>query len=364
MNSRKIAFAVGALFAAGLTGEASAAVPVPKPTIGVVVTTLSLEFWNNYIAFMKRGASQLGVNLVVLNADNKPDKMIDSIQDLVSRHVDGIIFTPYWSTAARGLTLTGDAHIPVVLTDTYPPFAPQSARFPDYIAFIGPSDAEAGYQMAEHLFAVTPPGADGKKHIGVVDGTPGTSVATDRRSGLTRAMKGRSDIVIDGEVNGDFTRDTAQSAFESLYTGHPDIRGVWAANGGMANGILAALENHGKHPGSDVMVVGMDLERENLQPLEDGRLAFDTGGHWLQGGFALTVLYDAIEGHKIPADKAVIKLSLLPLTKDRVSKFEADFPGGVPNFDFKAHSLTYTPAAAPGNFQVPDAAAFRKSATD
>jgi ABC-type sugar transport system substrate-binding protein len=358
MTTRRTLLGATALLSLSMIAPWVRAAAPKRPTIGVVVTTLSLEFWNDYIKFMKTGAAELGVDLVVLNAENSADKMITSIQDLVSRHVDGIIFTPYWSTAARGLTIAKDAGIPVVLTDTYPDFSPQSERFPNYIGFVGPSDQAAGYQMALHLFAATPASSDGKKHIGVVDGTPGTSVAIDRRKGLTQAMKEHPEVVIDGEVNGNFDRDTAQAAFESLYEGHPTIRGVWSANGGMANGILAALKAHGKQPGKDVIVVGMDLERENLQPLEEGQLAFDIGGHWLEGGYALIMLYDAIEGHKVPANDAVVKLQLLPLTRDHVAQFEKDYPGGVPSFDFKQHSLTYNPNAKPGDFDVPDAKQF------
>jgi ABC-type sugar transport system substrate-binding protein len=359
MNTRRTLLGFTAAVALTLASPWAHAAP-KRPTVGVVVTTLSLEFWNNYLSFMKKGAAELGVDLIVLNADNNPDKMISSIQDLVSRHVDGIIFTPYWSTAARGLTLAKDANIPVVLTDTYPDFQPQSTRFPNYIGFVGPSDEDAGYQMAQHLFAATPAGSDGKKHIGVVDGTPGTSVAIDRRKGLTHAMKEHPEIVIDGEVNGNFNRDTAQAAFESLYEGHPNIRGVWSANGGMANGILAALKSYNKQSGKDVIVVGMDLEHENLKPLQDGELVFDIGGHWLQGGYALIMLYDAIEGHKLPADKAAVKLQLLPLTRDHVAQFQKDYPNGVPAFDFKEHSITFNPKATPGAFDVPDATTFRQ----
>ena len=70
------------------------------PTIGVVVPTLAAQFWNNCTDFMKKGAKELGVNLVVLNADNKPDQMVKSLEDLVGQSADGIIFTPYWATAA------------------------------------------------------------------------------------------------------------------------------------------------------------------------------------------------------------------------------------------------------------------------
>jgi ABC-type sugar transport system substrate-binding protein len=319
----------------------SSIIAADLPTIGVVVPTLDAQFWNTYISFMKTGAAELGVKLVVLNADNKPDQMIKSLEDLVAQHVNGIIFTPYWATAARGLTLAKEANIPVILTDSYPDFSPQTKRFPNYLAFIGPSDEDAGYQMAKALFAGIKPGPDGKKVIGVVNGTPGTSVAIDRRKGLERALKEESDVRVAGEVQGNFVRDTSQAAFESLYQGHPDITGVWAANGGTATGVIAALKNRGKVPGKDVMVVGMDLNPENVEAVKNGELLFDIGGHWLQGGFAIVLLFDDIHGIPVPAEAANFKIKLLPLTQGRVAKFEKDFPGGVGPYDFKAHSRFY-----------------------
>ncbi|WP_428031652.1 ABC transporter substrate-binding protein [Ancylobacter sp.] len=347
--SRLKSVAFGAALA---TAAASGALAADKPKIGVVVPTLAAQFWNNYTDFMKKGANELGVELIVLNADNKPDQMVKSLEDLVAQHVDGIIFTPYWATAARGLTLAKEADIPVILTDSYADFPPQSPRFPNYVAFIGPSDEDAGYQMAKTLFANIKPGADGKKVIGVVNGTAGTSVAIDRRKGLEKALKEAPDVRVAGEVDGNFVRDTSQTVFESLYQGHPDITGVWAANGGTATGVLAALKNRGKVPGKDVMVVAMDLNPENVDAVKSGELLFDIGGHWLQGGFALVMMYDQINGKPVPAGAANVKLGLLPLTKDKVAQFEKDFPGGVPPYDFKEHSQVYNPKAKPAAFEM------------
>ena len=299
-----LAIAAALPLAAGTPARAAKA-----PTVGVVVPTLAAQFWNNYVDFMRTGAKELGVDLVVLNADNKPDQMVKSLEDLVAKPVDGIIFTPYWATAARGLTLAKEANIPVILTDTYADFPPQSTRFPNYVAFIGPSDADAGYAMAKALFAATRPGPDGKKVIGVVNGTAGTSVAIDRRKGLERALKEAPDVVVAGEVDGNFVRDTSMAKFESLYQGHPEIAGVWAANGGTATGVTAALRNAGKTPGKDVVVVAMDLNPESVEAVKNGDLLFDIGGHWLQGGFALVTLYDYLNGKPVPADQANVKLS-------------------------------------------------------
>jgi ABC-type sugar transport system substrate-binding protein len=153
-------------------------------------------------------------------------------------------------------------------------------------------------------------------------------------------------------VDGNFVRDTAQTKFESLYQGHPDIMGVWAANGGTATGVMAALKNAGKVPGKDVMVVAMDLNPENVEAVKRGDLLFDIGGHWLQGGFALVTMYDFLHGKPVPADQANVKLTLLPLTKDKVAQFEKDFPGGVPAYDFKAHSRVYNPQAKVAFFEM------------
>lgn len=346
-----VKFIAAAVVAAG-TLALSQARAQEQPTIGVIVPTLAAQFWNNYVDFMRTGADELGIELIVLNADNKPDQMISGLEDLVARGVDGIIYTPYWATAAPGLTLAGRADIPVILTDTYFDFPPQHERFPNYLAFIGPSDADAGYAMAKKLFATMDANASGEKVIGVVNGTAGTSVAIDRRAGLERALAEHPEVRVAGEVDGNFVRDTSQTVFESLYQGNPDIKGVWAANGGTATGVIAALLNAGKKPGEDVLVVGMDLNPENVEAVRAGTLLFDIGGHWLQGGFALVLMYDFIKGHPVPAELAEVKLGLLPLTRDLVPQFEADFPGGVPEYDFRDRSRAYNPKAETAVFEM------------
>ena len=349
IKKRTIGKAVLAAMAAGALG--SEGIAAEQPTIGVIVPTLDSEFWNRYIAFTKTGTEQLGVKLIVLNADNKPDNMVQFTQDLVARKVDGIISVGYWSSAPPTIAFARRANIPVVIADSYPDFAPQSAKAPNYIAFVGPSDLDAGYQMGKALLAGIKPGPDGKKVIGVVNGTPGTSVAIDRRKGLTQAIteEGADKVTIAGEVQGNFTRDEAMTAFQSLYQGHAEIKGVFAANDPMAMGVIAALERAGKAPGKDVQIVGMDLNGSNVDAMKAGKQVFDIGGHWLQGGIGLLIMYDYLHGFKVAADEANFKLKLLPMTQADVVRFEKDFPGGQPNFDFKSHSKVYNKNAPAPN---------------
>ncbi|UQR63054.1 ABC transporter substrate-binding protein [Bradyrhizobium sp. C-145] len=316
-------------------------------TIGVVVPTLDAQFWNRDIAFLTKGAEELGVKLIVLNADNKPDQMIKSIEDLVARNVDGIISVGYWSTGAKTILAAQRKKIPVILTDSYPDFAPQSEKYPNYLAFVGPSDEDAGYRMGKALFAAIKPGADGKKVIGVVNGTAGTSVAIDRRKGLARAIGEEGNIKVAGEVDGNFVRDASQTAFESLYQGNPDITGVWCGNDAEAMGVIAALKSKGKVPGKDVMVSAMDLNPENVDRVKAGEQLFSIGGHWVQGGIGLVIMYDYLNGVKLPAADATVKLKLLPMAQNQVDQYVKDYPGGQPAYDFKAHSKFLNKDAPP-----------------
>ena len=161
---------VSVLFAAG---------PVKRPKIGAIGPTLDAQFWNNYVQFMKTGANELGVDLVVLNCDNKADLLPKYIEDLVAMKVDGMIVVPYWAGDKKALRDTKAANIPLIFADSYSVVDPQGPQYPQYIAFVGPTDKQAGYQMAKKLLDTMKPNADGKKVIGWVEGTPGTSVATE-----------------------------------------------------------------------------------------------------------------------------------------------------------------------------------------
>ena len=244
LSRRKLNIAV--IAAAAMCGLSPVARAATEPTIGVVVPTLDSDFWNRYVTFVKTGAEQLGVNLIVLNADNKPDQMIRSIQDLIARKVDGIISVGYWDTAPPAIRFAKRANIPVVITDTYPPFAPQSEGHSNYIAFIGPGDFEAGYLYGKALLGAMKPGASGKKVIGVINGTPGTSVAIDRRKGLAKAIAEDGNVQIAGEGKRQFRERPGADGFRiPLSRPSRDHRGLVSERSDGNRG-YCGLEEHGQ----------------------------------------------------------------------------------------------------------------------
>ena len=157
--------------------------------------------------FAKKGAEELGFELVVFNADNKADQINKLLEDAIASGIDGLIFVPYWSAGRKAVMDCEAAGIPIITIDCFiEDIEPQDA-FANYIAFIGPNDEDAGYRMAKALFEATPVSDDGKKYVGVIQGTPGTTVAINREKGFDKALAEETNVVVVGRVNGNFVRD-------------------------------------------------------------------------------------------------------------------------------------------------------------
>jgi ABC-type sugar transport system substrate-binding protein len=108
----------------------------------------------------------------------------------------------------------------------------------------------------------------------------------------------------------------------------------------MALGAIMAIENAGRQ--KEIIVGGMDLNDEAVQSVIDGRYAFSLGGHWLQGGFIVTMLYDYLNGFKIPKEESYIELVLAEVPdKETGVKLQKEWLP-FPKWDFKEHSKVYS----------------------
>ena len=315
-----------------------------KVVIGSIVPTLDAQFWQRYKAFSETVAAELGIELVTINANNSADALNKGIEDLIARGVDGLIFVPYFGAGPKGIAAADAAGIPVMCVDCTPDdVIKPGGEFENYIGVVGPDDETAGFEMADALSKTLVAGKDGKKKIIAIEGTPGTSVAINRFKGLKRYISEGGDLTLLGNAVGNFVASDSQKATEDLMQAHPDFQGVWTANGGTATGALAALKNAGKKPGVDVKVVTMDLNPDNVLLVASGELEFDTGGHWLQGGFAAIIMYDWLNGIEPSiADRSRV-IKLLPVTAATIPQLEMDYPDGQPPYVAKEHSRFLTP---------------------
>ncbi len=317
----------------------------------IILPSLGHEFWKNCLTLAEQTAETEGIKLTTYNCEDSSDKCAEYIETACNSGIDGLIFVAYFDMGPKCLATAKTANIPVIIIDAcIPDIAPGEEGYDNYLAFIGPSDEESGYQMACALFDGMEANDKGEKIVGVVNGTAGSTVAVDRRAGFERAYKEYTDkgekITIAGEVTGDFVRDKSQEVTESLLQGNPDIKGIWAANGGTGTGVLAAVSSLGYKPGEDIKIVCMDLNEENVNSVKKGDMLFDVGGHWLQGAFAVTMMCDYLNGFDLPSDRNV-KLTPIPVFQDDVDDFLSVFVDFLPPYDAHEYSRTFNKDAAP-----------------
>ncbi len=324
-----------------------------RPTIGLVLPNVSIQFWQVAVEFARKGAHELGIELLVCDSEDSSELMEQHLVKLVERRVDGIVWVAYWGLGRKGLEMAGKAGIPVVLIDSYlGGVQPQSEEFNHYLAFVGPADETGAYNMANHLIQHISPSRDGKKYIAALDGAEGAPSTTIRHKGLLRAVKEHRDAILIASDHGDYKFEKAQEVFTAMLARNPQIQGVWAANDLMIQAAIQVAKKAGRKPGVDMLFVSMDLDEESVRLVRSGEQLFDIGGHWLQAGFALGILFDHLSGYSIPRERAIIKLPILPLTRERIDQFEQEFPGGLPAYDFKQNSRAYNPNASVAFFEM------------
>ncbi len=200
---------------------------------------------------------------------------------------------------------TKAAGIPVILIDRD---VDHSIAKPgeDYVTFIGSDFVDQGRRAAEWLAKAT----GGKAKIIELEGTTGADPAIDRKKGfddyLAGTFKGTPDgrwrVRRDGDhrlPNGNFTRDNGRQVMQTLLQAHPDVTAVYAHNDEMAIGAIAALEDAGRKPGEDVIVVSIDGENAAMDAIVDGTLGASVESSPFFGPIAFETMKKFVDGEEI-----------------------------------------------------------------
>ncbi|WP_454560905.1 substrate-binding domain-containing protein [Mycobacterium haemophilum] len=301
--------------------------PHYKLTIGVSYPTANSPFWNAYTRFIDEAAHQLGVNVNAVSADESEQKQLSDVENLISQGIDGLIITPQsTSTAPTLLWTAAQAKIPVVVIDRYPGYAPGQNKNADYVAFLGPNDEKAGNGIAQALIA-----AGGSKFL-ALGGVPGNSTAEDRKAGLRSALTAAGDRLVQFANVGD-SQENGLAATENMLQAHPagTANAIWCFNDNLCQGAIKAAQNANRE--GEFVFGGMDLTPQAVAAIENGLYTVSFGGHWLEGGFGLAILYRKLNGQD-PVEQ-VVKLDLLKVDKSNVAEFKARYVDHVPHYDLK-----------------------------
>jgi ABC-type sugar transport system substrate-binding protein len=242
---------------------------------------------------IKSEAARRGVNLKFSDAQGKQENQIKAVRGFIAQGVDAIILAPVvetgWDPVLREAS---QSKIPVVLVDRGVKVDDESL----YATLIASDFVAEGKMAGDWLTKQT----GGKAQIIELQGTPGAAPAIDRKRGFEAGIKPSPDMKIIASQSGDFRRSGGKEVMEALLKVHPGVTAVYAHNDDMALGAIQALEEAGKKPGSDVVVVSVDGVKGAFEAMAAGKLNCTVECNPLLGPMAFDAVEKAHNGESLP----------------------------------------------------------------
>ncbi len=238
-------------------------------------------------------AKKRNVDLKFSDAQQKQENQIKAVRGLIAQGVDAIILPPAVETGWEPvLKEAKQAKIPVILVDRGVKVEDDSL----YTTLIASDFIDEGRRACEWLAKKT----DGKAQVIELQGTPGAAPAIDRASGFAEELKKHPEMKIVASQSGDFSRSGGKEKTEALLKVHPEVTAIYAHNDDMALGAIQALEEAGKKPGTDVIVVSIDGVKGGLEAIAAGKMNCTVECNPLLGPAAFDAIEKALKGETLP----------------------------------------------------------------
>ncbi|HWP40021.1 MAG TPA: ABC transporter substrate-binding protein [Tepidisphaeraceae bacterium] len=248
---------------------------------------------------IREEAEKRGIDLRFSDAQQKQENQIKALRSFIAQRVDVIMFSPVietgWGPVMQEIRAAG---IPVIVADRRPDVDESM-----YVTFIGSDFVEEGRRAAEWLAGRM----NGQANIAELQGTTGSAPANDRAKGFREVLERYPGMKIIKSQTGDFTRSGGKEVMEAFLKSPegPQINALFAHNDDMALGAIQAIEEVGRKPGQDIIIVSIDGVKGAFEAMVAGKLNCTVECNPLIG----PQLFDAVEklmrGEPLPKRIAV-----------------------------------------------------------
>lgn len=208
-----------------------------------------------------------------------------------------------------------------------------------------PDDQRCGDVLAESLITKARRRGliadDGQIHLCAITGDF-TSASVSRVSGLRAAVRRHADVTLEGVHPANWDGGRAVAAMATQLLTHSETRVVWAASDVMAAGAARAITTAGRQPGRDLLVGGVDWAPFVPEKIESDELSASAGGHFMDGAWALILLYDHHHGRDF--ETLTARSNFVVLTRDNLAHYAPFFDqASWSDIDFTRFSLAANP---------------------
>jgi inositol transport system substrate-binding protein len=292
--------------------------PSPKPSadrslgqqpvvIGVSLLNLSSEFIVMLDQAMEAKAKELGVRLLVNDAQRSAEKQVQQVESFIAQKVNAIILNPCEVEASSPAISKALANgIPIVNVNSETKVAPS--------AFVGSRDEESAQLAMEHIAKRL----GGRGQVVMMQGFLGQAAQIKRDQGAREVLARYPGLKLLADQTAEWDRAKAMTLMENWIQAYgTSLNAVFAQNDEMGLGAVLALE-HARMK-DKVIVVSVDAIADALQAVKDSRLDAtvfqDAQG---QGGTAVEIAFKIARGE--PYKKEVL-IPFQLVTKENIGQF-------------------------------------------
>lgn len=279
-------------------------------TIGLAVSNLQADFFNQIKQAAEAEAKDQGVEIITVDAKGDATSQVNQIQDLLTREIDALIYLPAGATAASvPIREAKAAGVPVVCIDRNPDTPGDT--------FIATDSVAAARELGEWVVKQT----GGKGNLAMLQGQIGTTPEQERDKGFSEAIAD-TEIKVVAKQLAEWAQDKGFAVAQDLLQANPGINIFFGQCDATAMGAAQAVKVAGVT--EKILIVGFDGDVAGLQAVRDGVIdATMTQQTQRMGRLGVQSALALAKGEKLPA------LQLLPATlttKDNVAPFIENHP--------------------------------------
>ena len=275
--------------------------------IGVSLLNMSSEFIVMFNSAMEARAKELGVKLIVNDAQRSAERQVQQIESFIAQRVDAIILNPCEVEASSpAVDKAIAAGIPIVNVNSETRSTPT--------AFVGSRDEESARMAMDYIAARL----KGQGNVVMMHGFMGQAAQIKRDQGAREVLAKHPGLKLLADQTAEWDRAKAMGLMENwIQSNGAKINAVFAQNDEMAMGALLAVERAKMK--DRMIVVGVDAIADALQAVKAGRLDAtvfqDANG---QGATAVETALKIVK--KEPFEKEVF-IPFKLVTKENVGEY-------------------------------------------
>jgi len=236
--------------------------------IGYSIQSAQDPYWKGYVSGIEDQMKKYGFEkLLTQDSQASPQKQVSGSLALINSGISCLIVSPHEPKAlAATIAAAHKEKIPVVVGDV--------GADGDYDGFVLSDNYQGGVLAAQFIEKRLADKA-GVQEVAVIALNPTTSVNAPRSDGFTKTVAKNSNIKVVANISGGQTLEGGFKAAQAILAANPKVAAIYTLNDSMAAGAQQAIEQAGRDPMTNPVLVGFNGDQVAMDLMKKSKLAAD-----------------------------------------------------------------------------------------